>query len=155
MLANSTGNPSLPNSVAPAALIQNPLTCIMPIKSPQDYQALVKLLPSAHDQITAALDAIGTVHFARFIFLQNNTQLGIITDYDGDFAKYISDFATYIGPIFDAMFAHIADAPPLPVKKNTEAFIEYVRQHDLPSVRFYSAYPSLSVIEIRHLSTSA
>ena len=127
----------------------------MPIKSPADYQALVQLLPAAHDQITAALDAIGTVHFARFVFLQNNTQLAIITDYDGDFVKYISDFATFIGPIFDAMFVHIADAPPLPVKKNAEAFVDYVRQHDVNSIRFYSAYPSLSVIDVRHLSNPA
>jgi hypothetical protein len=127
---------------------QTPLTCIMPIKSEPDYQALAALLPQAKPQIDAAMTAIGTVHFARFVFLSNNTELAIITTFDGDFAKYIGDFATYIGPIFDALFAHITSPPPLPVIKNQAAFVAWVQAHNAVTAGFYSAYPTLKVIDI-------
>jgi hypothetical protein len=132
-----------------SAPVQTPLTCILPIKSQADYLALVELLKSAKPAVDAALDSVNTVHFARFVFLQNNTQLAIITTFDGTFADYISDFATHIGPIFDALFQHIADPPPLPVKKNPDAFIAWVDAHDAKDSGFYSAYPTLKVVDIK------
>ncbi len=132
----------------PSAPVQTPLTCIMPIKSDADYQALAALLPQAKPSIDAALTAIGTVHFARFVFLSNNTELAIITTYDGDFAKYIGDFAAFIGPIFDALFAHITNPPPLPVNKNQPEFVAWVQAHNAVPTGFYSAYPTLKVVDI-------
>jgi hypothetical protein len=126
----------------------------MPIKSQQDFVALEQLLPRAKQDIDAALDLIGTVHFARFVFLANNTQLAIITTYDGDFKRYISDFAQKIGKVFDAMFAHISDAPPTPVNKNVDAFINYVEAHDVKATAFYSAYPNLDVLTIKSRPSS-
>jgi hypothetical protein len=139
---------STSTSTSAPAPVQTPLTCIMPIKSPESYQALVKLLAHAKPQIDAALDGVKTVHFARFVFLENNTQLAIITTFDGSFEDYISDFAHHIGPIFDMLFEHIAEPPPLPVKKDTEAFIKWVDAHDVKHAGFYSAYPSLKVVDI-------
>ena len=94
----------------------------MPIKSAESFQALSILLPAAKPVIEHALDVIGTVHFARFVLLANNTQLAILTTYDGDFDRYIADFAQHIGGVFDQLFAHISDAPPLPVNKNVAVF---------------------------------
>jgi hypothetical protein len=134
---------------------QTPLTCLMPIKSQQDYEALAALLKVAKPQVDKALSAIGTVHFARFVFMQDNTQLAIITTYDGTFEQYISDFANYIGEIFDALFAHVSDPPPLPVKKNTPQFIKWVDAHNLPHSGFFSAYPLLNVVSILGSSPDA
>jgi hypothetical protein len=128
--------------------VQIPLTCVMPIRSPESYEALVRLLPQAKPLIDAALAEIGTVHFARFVFLHDNTELAIITTFDGPFERYISDFAHYIGDVFDKVFQHIKDPPPHPVNKNTAAFIEWVRQHDVPHSGFFSAYPRSKVIDI-------
>jgi hypothetical protein len=130
------------------AVVQNPLTCIMPIRSPASYKALAALLPAAKPKIDEALLQIGTVHFARFVFLSDNTELAIITTFDGKFEKYIGDFAHFIGPIFDAMFEHITDPPPLPVNKNTSAFIAWVSAHDVKPIGFFSAYPELTVVDI-------
>lgn len=136
-------------ATTPPAPRQSPLTCIMPIKDAAGYDALLALLPAAKKEIDAALDLIGTVHFARFVFLANNTQLAIITAYDGDFNRYISDFAQRIGNVFDALFAHIRDAPPLPVHKNVDDFIKYVFAHDVKPIAFYSAYPQQTVLDIK------
>ena len=136
------------NQTETSTVAQTPLTCIMPIKSAADCQALVQLLKVAKPKVDEALDAISTVHFARFVFLQEGTQLAIITTYDGSFDKYIADFANYIGDVFDALFQHISDPPPLPVKKNTAEFIAWVAKHDVPHSGFYSAYPASTVVQL-------
>jgi hypothetical protein len=137
----------MPDPVS-ATPVQTPLTCILPIKSPKDYEQLAALLKVAKPQVDKALSAIGSVHFARFVFMQDNTQLAIITTFDGSFEQYITDFANYIGDIFDALFAHVSDPPPLPVKKNTAQFIKWVDEHNLPHSGFFSAYPQLTVLGI-------
>ena len=136
-------------------MVQNPLTLIMNIKTPRDYDELHGLLmklhnaPAGQNPISNALDKLKTVHFARFVFLSKNTQLAVITTYDGSFDKYINDFVDEIGGVFNALLAHMADAPPLPVEKNRDAFLAYVKKYDLRGIEpFYSAYPEASVVTI-------
>ena len=91
-----------------AAPQQNPLTLVMTIKSPEAAQQLIGLLtkfdqlPTSQNPINVALDNLKTVHFARFVFLENNTKLAVITTYDGSFDDYINDFVNHIGDIFNA-----------------------------------------------------
>ena len=136
-------------------IIQSPLTLVMNIKSPEDFAQLSGLLakiqsaPPEQNPIWVALTKLKTVHFARFVFLSNNTQLAVITTYDGSFDKYINDFIDEIGDVFNALLAHMNDAPALPVQKNRDAFLAYVKEHDLRGIEpFYSAYPQASVITI-------
>lgn len=139
--------------------VQNPLTLVMKIKSKQDARALHQMLddiqtrPPNENPIVVALTKIATVHFARFVFLDDDKKLAVITAYDHSFEDYINDFVTEIGPIFDGLLSHMADAPPLPVREHREAFLAYVKAHDIPSVgTFYSAYPQLTVLDILSLS---
>ena len=96
--------------------VQNPLTLVMAIKSPQDFAALSALLqkiqsaPPDKNPIWTALNKLKTVHFARFVFLENNTKLAVITTYDGSFEDYINEFIDEIGDVFNALLAHMADA---------------------------------------------
>ncbi len=139
--------------------VQNPLTLVMKIKSKKDAQALHQLLdriqglPPSENPIVAALTKIATVHFARFVFLNNDANLAVITSYDHSFEDYINDFVTEIGHVFDQLLSHMADAPPLPVREHREEFLAYVKANDIPSVgTFYSAYPQLTVLDILALS---
>jgi hypothetical protein len=140
-------------STAPAP-VQSPLTVIMTIKSPQAFEELSALLesynamPPDKNPVVCALNAVGTVHFARFLFLENNTKFGIITTYDGDFETYIRDFSDKIGDIFDVIHTHMIDQPPLPVKEHPEEFLAYIRAHEVKPIAFYSAYPALTVLGI-------
>ena len=134
---------------------QNPLTLVMTIKSPQAAQELIGLLtqfdqmPRDKNPINVALDGLKTVHFARFVFLDNNTKLAVITTYDGTFEKYINDFVDHIGDIFNALLQRMTDAPPLPVQQNRDAFLAYVKANDLTCFgTFYSAYPQATVMDI-------
>ncbi len=135
--------------------VQNPLTLIMTIKSPGDFTQLAALLqkiqsaPPSQNPIWLALTKLKTVHFARFVFLENNTKLAVITTYDGSFDTYINEFIDEIGDVFNALLAHMSDAPPLPVQQNRQAFLDYVRKNDLRAIEpFFSAYPKATVLDI-------
>jgi hypothetical protein len=154
--------PATPGSGTPQTVtthpkaVQNPLTLIMPIKSEADFRALTALLhtiqsaPPEKNPIWAALNKLGNVHFARFVFLGENKELGVITTYDGTFEDYINEFIDEIGDVFNALLAHVKDAPPLPVQQHRQEFLDYVRQHDLRAIEpFYSAYPTATVLDIR------
>jgi hypothetical protein len=138
------------------SIVQNPLTLIMTIKSAADYAQLNGLLqqiqsaPPEKNPIWAALDRLKSVHFARFVFLADNTQLAVITTYDGSFEHYINDFIDEIGDVFNALLAHMKDAPALPVQKNRDAFLAFVKANDLRCIEpFYSAYPTSTVLAIQ------
>ncbi len=163
--ASPTPSPAPSPTAGPApasrAMQQSPLTLVMTIKSPQDHEALVALLqqtqtaPGASGPIATALTKIGTVHFARFVFL-DPTKLAVITTFDGSFDDYINDFVDEIGHVFDALLSHMEGAPPLPVKENRAAFLAYIRNNDIPCVPpFYSAYPALNVIKIQALAAQS
>jgi hypothetical protein len=145
---------------APAAsvrkTVQSPLTLIMTIRSPEDFQGLyarileIQAAPSEKNLIWIALDKLRIVHFARFVFLENNTKLAIITTYDGSFEDYLNEFIDEIGDIFNALLQHIDGAPPLPIQQNRSAFRDYVKANDLGGIEpFYSAYPQATVLDIQ------
>lgn len=137
----------------------NALTLIMPLKEDVDLDLLSGLITASRATIEEALEAIGTVHFARFVVLDGSTlnlqpgptgpyKLAVITSYDSDFDTYIQDFVNNIGGIFDAMLSITSDGGELvPVSENIEAFTDYVSKHDAsrnpPNDAFamYSAYP--------------
>ncbi len=80
-----------------------------------------------------------------------NNRLGFFTIFDGDFAKYIQDFAEKTSFAFDAVFPHVVGGPPTPVAKNAQAFYQWALENNYPAIGFYSAYPGLSVQDIRAL----
>ena len=136
--------------------VQSPLTLIMRIKSPADYESLNTMLtalqaaPPEHNKVWAALELLKTVHFARFVFMENNTRLAVITTYDGKFEDYIADFTRVIGDIFNGLLAHMEDAPPLPVQQYPKEFLKYVFDNDLRGMPpFYSAFPNDTVVDIK------
>ena len=140
-----------------SASVQNPLTLILTIKSEDDFRQLAELLERSQSDpnstLRKALDEIGTVHFARFVFLENNTRLAVITTFDGELDTYLNEFVDKIGDVFDAILGHVSPAPLLSVKDHRREFSEFIKQHNMKTAGpFYSAYPRLTVKEIRALS---
>ena len=136
--------------------VQSPLTLVMTIRSPEDFNILnerikkIQSAPPEKNPIWVALDKLKIVHFARFVFLENNTKLAIITTYDGSFDDYLNEFIDEIGNVFNVLLQHMKDAPPLPVQRNRSAFRDYIKAHDLGAIApFYSAYPQATVLDIQ------
>lgn len=98
--------------------------------------------------IKAGADAIGTLHEARFVQIDDETVL-LLTTYDGDFDTYIDDFTKHLSEVFNMLLPNVVDPPPLPVEKNPREFAAWVRARDLPVMSsYYSAYPDLTVQDI-------
>jgi hypothetical protein len=157
-----TGQPAATPVQAKNPQVSNALTLIMDIKSNDDAAQLRAFLtasqekPADQNPITVALNKLGLVHDARFVFLSNDTQLAVITTYDGDFETYIQAFTNELGDIFDFLLSHMKDAPPLKVKDHTAEFLAYVKKRDLQAFGgLYSAYPTLSVQDIKFIQTKA
>ena len=105
--------------------------------------------------IKKGADAIGTLHEARFVQLDDETVM-LLTTYDGDFDTYIYDFTKHLNQVFNMLLPNAIDPPPLPVEKNPQAFADWVRERDLESLSaYYSGYPDLSVQDIRALADKA
>ena len=118
--------------------VQNPLTLVMLIRSPDDHRALqaklghLQSLPRDKNPVIAALDKIATVHFARFVFL-DETRLAVITTYDGDFDAYINEFVDHIGDVFnDAPAAH--GRRPAAARAATPAGVPGLRPPERPAL---------------------
>jgi len=135
--------------------MQNTLCLVTTLKSPADYDALEAILPIVKGQVDNAFAQLKTVHFARVVFLDDNTKVAVITEFDGDFDNYVRDFAQALGPVFDTLFAHTVEAPPLPVEdpQNTPAFVEFSKKYNITPAYFYSSYPDLTVINILNLQS--
>ena len=96
------------------------------------------------------MDSVGTVHFSDWVPFDNN-HIGFFTVFDGDFKQYIQDFADKSTVVFDSVFPHVVGAPPTSVAKNAQAFYQWALENNHPPIGFYSAYPGLSVQDIKAL----
>jgi hypothetical protein len=128
--------------------VASPLSVVIPAKSPNHLSDLNQLIARSWPQFTEAADAIGTLHFARFVPL-DNASLVYVSEYDGAFDKHVQDLSMRLGPMFDEMFEKVADPPPTPVQNNARAFGEWISARNLKPWLFYSAYPTLTVQDIR------
>lgn len=121
-----------PFATQPGENLQRLMNLVMPLKdkSAVGRAKAAQAIAANLDEIFAGLDNVGNVHFARFVLLDNN--LLMFSEYDGDFTNYIRDFVAQIGSVFDGVVALIegGDAV-IPTEQNIEAFIDWVRDHDL------------------------
>ena len=133
---------------------QNHFTLSFPLKSPADAKAVADKLPPLMPGFFQAQDTIGTIHYSRFTILSEKTLL-FLGDFDGEFGPLMSDFATHSGPVFDAVFQHVSDAPSAPIASNPEAFTEWSLNHLVHAVNLYTAYPGVTAKEIKALAAAA
>jgi len=140
----------LPHMRDAAGQVQSPLNLRLPITKGKNWEIFAYLAdPKNSKAINDGLNAVGTVHFARFLpeagfalFLSQT--LWVLTEYDGTFDQYIQDFVNQMGDIFDGLLGFVDNPPPTPVKDNVAAFGAWVSAHNEKS-NLYSAYPTLTV----------
>jgi hypothetical protein len=119
-----------------------------------DAKALAEQLPPSMPGLFQAADTIGTIHSSRFTILDEKTLL-FLGDFDGQFGELMADLAKLAGPVFDAIFQHVDDPPATPVANNANAFVEWTAKHLLQAATLFSAYPDVTVKEIKALATAA
>jgi hypothetical protein len=133
---------------------QNHFTLSFPLKSPSDAKAVAEKLPPLMPELFRAEDTIGTIHASRFTVLDEKTLL-FLGDFDGEYSPLMTDLAKRAGSVFDAIFQHVENPPVGPIAANATAFVEWSAEHLLQAATLFSAYPDVSVAEIKALATAA
>jgi hypothetical protein len=138
----------------------SPLTLMMPVIPGTNPAVIAQTLAQYQPQLDAALKGIGTVHYARTLYLdasKANLQpdststtgpflICVITEYDGSFDAYIGDFVSQVGAVFDALLQFVVGGPELiPVANNLNGFEAFVTLNDAsqhqPNEGLFQAYP--------------
>ena len=132
---------------------QTPLNLVMPIKpgAAPLLRALLTGVGARPDKpVEQALRRLGNVHHAQFVFLENDTRLGVLTWYDGPFDDYILSFVEHIGGIFNAILQYIDGADALiPVEFHRDAFLAFIAAHDHKCVHAFGAYKDYRLFDIK------
>lgn len=96
---------------------------------------------------------INTIHFAHWAFTNNNRRLIFVNNYDGSWRSYLDDFTLKASNGLNLAWAHSMGFPKTWImlfggaSKGPE-FIDYARRSMVPTLVWYSAYPSVSVTNI-------
>jgi len=97
------------------------------------------------------LAGIDTIHFARWVLLDNNRRLIFASSYDGSLESYMDDFISQVAWGINLVFGNGAGFPRtrwliLGGARDEIRYKHYLRRHQIPTRVFYSAYPHRTVV---------
>lgn len=97
----------------------------------------------------ADLAGVKTIHFARWVFLDDKRRLVFASNYDGSLETYMGDFIDKVAWGLNAIFSNGVGYPRtnwlfFDGAWNEEAFKHYIHTHQLPAHVWYSAYGNLT-----------
>lgn len=97
------------------------------------------------------LDGVDTIHFARWIILDEGRRLLFMSNYDGSLESYMNDFINKVAWGLNAVFSNGVGYPKtrwliLDGAKDEQAFKSFIRQHQIVTQVWYTAYPQLTAI---------
>jgi hypothetical protein len=137
----NTGTPAVKD-------VHSYITSITTIK-PDSLQQLKAVLARFGDPARVSpITAISTIHFARWVIIDNDTRLLFTTNFDGSWDSYINEFIEKASQGLDAIWSN-CEGYPAGGAKDVEAFKQYVRNSEIQNTLVYSAYPDLTVKAIK------
>ena len=100
------------------------------------------------------LARVSTIHFARWVFLDDKKRLLFASNYDGSLESYMDDFINKVGFGLNVVFGNGIGYPRtrfllLDGAKNEQKFKYVLRRHQLATEVWYNAYPGLTALD-RH-----
>jgi hypothetical protein len=108
---------------------------------------------SRHVYNNGDLAGLKTVHFARFMRLDNRQRVLFTSYYDGSLEAYNNDFIDLVGWVLNAMFGNQENYPRTRFlfwdgATDERGFKTFLRGHQIPTQVWYSAYPELSAVNV-------
>lgn len=132
-------------------IVQNQLTLVT-VVDPQHVHR-VKAVMAAIDSYAkrlappGSLIGISTIHFVRWLLVDDDRRLVMLSDYDGSWENYIDEFAEMILSGLDAIWETSFGYPP-DGARDLPAFKRFLRSHQVPAEVFFSAYPDQTVLNV-------
>lgn len=126
-------------------MVQTEMTLITKI-IPEKLGMLRQVLANVHPSLIAE---IGTVHFARWVIIDNDTRLLFDSNFDGSWDQYLDDFVDH-EPLRNGLDRIWGCCEGYPEKGAIDrpAFKEWVRSQQTKAEVFYSAYPENTVQDV-------
>jgi len=112
-----------------------------------------KLRQAYKDQMTdpraaPAMAKIGTIHYARWVLINNDTQFLYTTIFDGEHDKYWEDFCQVFVDYGREINFKYCEGWPKDAMTNVPAQVKFFNERSVPHLAEYGAYPDLTVREI-------
>jgi hypothetical protein len=110
-----------------------------------------------HIYTRGRLARVRTIHFARWVFLNDKQRVLFASNYDGSLESYMDDFINKVGFGLNVAFCNGIGYPRtkwlfLDGCSDERNFKELLRRHQLPTQVWYKAYPGLTAIDLeRHV----
>jgi hypothetical protein len=146
-----SGQDRIPPTFREDVVTQNQLTLITVVREGQAdrVRAVMSAIDSYAKRLAppGSLIGISTIHFVRWLLLDDGRRLMMVSDYDGSWEAYIDEFAELILSGLDAIWETSYGYPP-DGARDLPAFKRFLRSHQVPSEVFYSAYPEETVLNI-------
>ncbi|MFI1970581.1 hypothetical protein [Streptomyces cinnamoneus] len=103
------------------------------------------------------LAGVKTIHFARWLFVDDGKRVIFASNYDGSLESYMDDFIDKVAWGLNAVFSNGLGYPRVrwlvrDGARDEQAFKHYLRCHQLPTQVWYSAYDTLTT---RNIDTNA
>jgi hypothetical protein len=131
---------------------QNQLTLVTVVRPGQ--AARVKAVMAGIDSYArrlappGSLIGISTIHFVRWLLIDDDRRLMMVSDYDGSWENYIDEFAEMILSGLDAIWG-TALGYPADGARDLPTFKRFLRAHQVPAEVFYSAYPDQTILNVK------
>ncbi len=99
------------------------------------------------------LGRVQTIHFARWVFIDNRQRMVFASSYDGHHEAYMDDFVNKVAWGLNLTFSHGVGWPETDwlIKRGARRelkFKSFQRRHHIPSQVWYKAYPGLALTDI-------
>ena len=106
-----------------------------------------------HVYTRGRLARVRTIHFARWVWLDNKERVIFCSNYDGSLESYMDDFINKAGFGLNAAFGSGVGYPRtnwlvLDGCADERNFKEFLRRHQLPTDVWYMAYPGLTAVDL-------
>ena len=135
---------------------QSPMTSIVEIKPGRFRLITLKVVLWAINLLAdifynkGKLGSINTIHFARWLIIDNNKRLVFLSNYDGSWENYLGDFIDRAAMGLTAVWSNAEGFPAAKHllrqgAQNDIEFKAYARKSQLKTHCWYSAYPELTL----------
>ena len=104
-----------------------------------------------------SLAGIRTIHFARWVVIDDRRRVLFASNYDGSLESYMDDFIDKVAYGLNAVFSNGVGYPRtnwlfLDGAKNEQSFKSVLRDRQIDTPIWYSAYPDLSAVNLTNNS---
>jgi hypothetical protein len=130
---------------------QNQMTVVVPIKknifSRMILHAILWAISIQVKSARGSLSDLATIHFARWVIIDNGNNVLFESNFDGSWENYIDDFVDHASLGMNVIWGNCIGYP-RGGSKDIESFKSYIRANQTPAQLFYSAYKDSTVRNI-------